>query len=231
MSQSRTYEQLREKYYAQYLRLKQYRDKLDATPPTITLDELRKLADARAVNQMHDDQMLATRESVDIGADLDADAVYREERMDEYEKVSEWDEAGDRALLISLVELETQHRAIRRDLSRAHSIGDKEKYWTALRQNSEAQKNLQITLGLDKKTREQARTSGNPMDNWQEIKDQVGDWVDMLVAEFIAEADMAKTEDDLKDLMKLKLSWPFAIVDSVVYNLKRVMEQAMDRQD
>lgn len=228
MAPSRTYEQLRDKYYAGYLHLKQFRDKLAATPPTITLEELREMAGARAINQMRDDQMLATRESVDINADLEDDAAYREERMDEYEKVSEWDEAGDRALLISLVELETQHRAIRRDLSRAHSIGDKEKYWTALRQNSEAQKNLQITLGLDKKTREQARISGNPMDNWQEIKDEVGDWVDMLVSEFTAEADMAKTEDDLKDLMKLKLSWPFAIVDSVVYNLKRVIEQAGD---
>lgn len=218
-----TYEWYVEHYFENYQRLKQYRDQLNAKPPTLTLADLRDKARARALQAVQNDQLIASREIVDIQSDLESDAEYREERMDEYEKVGEWDDAGDKALLISLVELETQHRAIRRDLARATKLGEKERYWDALRQNSDAQKNLQITLGLDKKSREQARVAGNPMDNWKEIKDEVGDWVDMLVTEFLSEAKETKTEEDLRNLMKYKLSWSFEVVDSVVYNLKRVL--------
>jgi len=218
-----TYEQLVEKYYNQYLVLKQYRDKLDAQPPTITLDDLRNKAKARALTALQDAAHIAERGTVDIAGDLQDDAEYRESRIDEYEKAyGEWDDAGDKALLISLVELETQFRAIRRDLSRATGLIDKEKYWKALRENSEAQKSLQLTLGIDKKSREQARISGNPMDNWAEIKTEIGDWVDMLMEEFVDMANKARTEEDLRDAMKAKLSWPLAIVDAVIHNVKRV---------
>lgn len=226
-----TYEQYRDQFYARYQRLKQFRDQLEATPPTITLDQLMKKAEARALEAMRNDNLIASREIVDIDADLQDDATYREERMDEYEKVGEWDDAGDKALLISLVELETQHRAIRRDLARSTKLTEKERYWDALRQNSTAQKDLQIVLGIDKKTREQARASGNPMDNWREIKEEIGDWVDMLVSEFTEEAKAIKTEEDLGDLLKIKLSWPLAIVDSVLYNHKRVLGIVTEEHD
>jgi hypothetical protein len=60
------------------------------------------------------------------------------------------------------------------------------------------------------------------MDNWQEIKEEIGDWVDQLVDEFPEEANNAKDEQQLKDLMKYKLSWPFKVIDAVIDNLKRV---------
>lgn len=217
-----TFEERVEKYYQGYLRLRQYRDKLDAG--TIDHAFLRKQAEARAIQAIHDEQTIANRKSVNEEEDLEDDARFRESRLDEYEAAAEWDEAGDKALLSSLIELEVQHRVIKRDLSRATSLNDKEKYWKALRENSIAQRDLQIVLGIDKKTREQARASGNPMDNWQQIKDEIGEWADMLVDEFAQEAEQTKTVQELKDLMKIKLSWPLAVIDSVVYNLDRVKE-------
>lgn len=220
---SRTYEQWVEYYYIQYQNLQQYQKKLKATPPTITLQDLYNKASARALGKIQEEQLKAERGTVDVAGDLEDDAEYREKRLSEYEATyGEWDDAGDYALLLNLVELETQFQAIKRDLSRTLSITDKEKYWKALRENSEAQKSLQVTLGIDKKSREQARISGNPMDNWDTIKEEIGDWVDMLKAEFVEKANEAKTEEDLRDLMKSKLSWSFDLVDSVVYNVKRV---------
>lgn len=223
MSQPKTYEYYVEHYFQQYLRLKQYKDRLNATPPTITIEELRDKARARALTALSNDQMIANREVVDKDADLRSDQEYREERMDEYEKAyGEWDDAGDKALLISLVELETQHRAILRDLSRATTVSEKEKYWDNLRKNASAQKDLQVTLGIDKKSREQQRISGNPMDNWREIKEEIGDWVDQLAQEFVAEATATKTKTELRDLMKYKLSWSFEVIDSIISNLERL---------
>lgn len=211
----KTYDELVALYYGRYRKLKQYQQHTD--------EALMFKARAKALEVQSNQELAKKQEKVDEQADIEDDAVFRQERMDEYERVyGEWDDAGDQALLINLVELEVQFRAIRRDLTRATTLGDKEKYWKALRENSEAQKSLQITLGIDKKTRELTRATGNPMDNWAEIKEELGDWVDMLVAEFPPEADKVKTEQELKDLIKVKLSWPFAIIDSVVYNLKRV---------
>lgn len=219
----RTYEQWVEYYYTQYQNLQQYQKKLNATPPTITLGDLHNKAKARALSKMQEEQLKADRGTVDVAADLEEDAEYREKRLAEYEATyGEFDDAGDSALLLNLVELETQFQAIKRDLGRTLSITDKEKYWKALRENSEAQKSLQVTLGIDKKSREQARISGNPMDNWAAVKEEIADWVDMLMAEFVEKANEATTEEDLRDLMKSKLSWPFDLVDSVVYNVKRV---------
>lgn len=218
----RTYEWYVGHHYNNYLRLKQYRDALALK--TITLEDLMNKARGRALRSVSEDQLIANRQVVDQDADLRADADYREQRIDEYERTyGEWDDAADKALLISLVELEAQQRAILRDLSRASTLSDKDKYWTALRYNTTAQKELQVTLGVDKKSRDQARISGNPMDNWKEIKDEIGDWVDMLTAEFVKEVSEVKDLGELRDIMKYKLSWPLDVIDAVLDNHKRVL--------
>jgi hypothetical protein len=211
----RTFDELVQLYYGRYKVLAQYKDFSD--------EELMQLARTKALQVQADAQVAERGRKADAEADLQEDEAFRQERMAEYERVyGEWDDAGDLALLINLVELEVQFRAIRRDLSRATLLNDKEKYWKALRENSEAQKSLQVTLGIDKKSRDAARSTGNPMDNWQEIKEEIGDWVDQLVDEFPEEANNAKDEQQLKDLMKYKLSWPFKVIDAVIDNLKRV---------
>lgn len=218
-----TLEQREEFYYDKYLHLSQYKKALAANPPTITHETLRAKARAKALQFEANQLQIKNRKVTTQDDDLEDDAEYRQARFDAYEEAfGEWDDAGDKALLINLVELEVQFQAIQRDLTRTTLLGDKEKYWKALRENSEAQKSLQVTLGIDKKTREQTRASGNPMDNWRDIKEELGDWVDMLVEEFIEEAKHMQSEPELKDLMKMKLSWPMTVVDSVVYNLKRV---------
>lgn len=216
----KTFEEKVEFNYKRYLTLAQYVKKL--ADGTMTHEDLRAMARAKAVQQETDEQIRIKRKQINADEDLEDDEVYRDERMTAYEKHYEWDDAGDLALLINLVELEVQFRAIRRDLARVSSLSDKEKYWKALRENSESQNKLQVSLGIDKKSRDAAKASGNPMENWQDIKDEVGDWVDMLISEFPEEAEKVNTEQELKDLMKIKLSWPFEVIDSVVYNLKRV---------
>jgi hypothetical protein len=211
----KTFEELVTLYAGRYRHLPQYKD--------WTEEQILTKARSKALQVQEDAQIIEKGQKADAEVDQASDEAFRQERMAQYEQVyGEWDDAGDQALLINLVELEVQFRAIRRDLTRATQLGDKEKYWKALRENSEAQKNLQVTLGIDKKSRELTRATGNPMDNWQQIKDELGDWVDMLVEEFTQEAETVNTEQELKDLMKVKLSWPFAVIDSVVYNLKRV---------
>lgn len=211
----KTFEELVELYAGRYRHLPQYKD--------WTEDQILTKARSKALSVQENAEIIERGKQADANVDREEDEAFRQERMTQYEEVyGEWDDAGDLALLINLVELEVQFHVIRRDLTRATTIGDKEKYWKALRENSEAQKSLQITLGIDKKSREATRATGNPMDNWQAIKDEVADWVDMLVEEFANEAEQTTTEQELKDLMKIKLSWPFTVIDAVIYNLKRV---------
>jgi hypothetical protein len=151
--------------------------------------------------------------------------------MSEYEAMAEWDDAGDAAILISLVEHEVQFRAIQRDLLRSTSATEKEKVRKALIENGRAQGDLLKMLGIDKKSRETARTSGSPIDNWTDIKEEVGDWVDMLVKEFVKEAKKVETEEELRDLAKYKLSWPFEVVDSFIANLKRVSVTSTEEEE
>ena len=196
--------------------------KLNANPPTITVDELREKARARATVELQNQEMIQNRNRVDPIAEMNADADFRTQRLSEYEALGDWDDAGDKAILISLVEHEVQFRSINRDLSRATTDTAKEKLRGSLVQNGKAITELQKTLGIDKKSREQARTEGNPIDNWATIKEEIGDWVDQLVKEFVKEAKKAKTEGELRDLAKYKLSWPFEVIDAFIDNLKRV---------
>jgi hypothetical protein len=211
----KTFDELVTLYKGRYDHLPQYKDWTDE----------QKLTKARskALEVQENAQIIEKGQKADAEADREEDEEFRQRRMTEYQEVySDWDEASDMALLINLVELEVQFRVIRRDLTRSSMLADKEKYWKALRENSEAQKSLQVTLGIDKKSRDATRSSGNPMDNWRDIKDEIGDWVDMLIEEFPKEAGSVETEAELRDLMKIKLSWPFVVIDSVIENLKRV---------
>ncbi len=211
----KTHDELAALYKGRYDHLPQYKDWTD--------EQKWIKAHAKASEVQMNAEIIAKGQRADAEAEQQEDEAFRQERMSEYERVyGEWDDAGDLALLINLVELEVQFNAIRRDLTRATTLNDKEKYWKALRENSEAQKSLQVTLGIDKKSRDSARATGNPMDNWQQIKDEVGDWVDMLVEEFPQLADEVKNEEELRDLMKIKLSWPFTVIDAVIKNVKRV---------
>ena len=213
--QPKTYDELVTLYKGRYDNLPQYKDWVE--------EDKLNLARAKALQVLENTRIIERGQKVDAFAEQEEDERFRQDRMSEYERVyGEWDDAGDLALLINLVELEVTFRAIRRDLSRATSLADKEKYWKALRENSEAQKSLQVTLGIDKKSRETARAGGDPMKNWEDVKEEIGDWVDMLVEEFPSEAEKVGTEEELRDLMKIKLSWPFHIVDSVISNVKRV---------
>lgn len=215
------YEKLKEDYYNRYLHLAQYKKGL--ADGTITHDDLKEKAAVRAQQELLKRDLIKNRGSIDANKDLEDDANYRASRLDVYEKAyGPWDDAGDIGLLMSLVELETVQQGILRDLTRATTLSDKERYWKAIRENAAAQRDLQVVLGIDKKSRDQARISGNPMENWEDIKGELADWVDMLMEEFPAEAKRAKTEERLRDLMKYKLSLPLAVVDSIVYNLKRV---------
>ena len=211
----KTFDELVELYARRYRSLVQYKE--------WTEDEILTKARAKAIEVQDNAKIIERGKQIDALGEQEEDEAFRQERMNQYEQVyGEWDDAGDLALLINLVELEVQFRAIRRDLTRARSLLDKEKYWKALRENSTAQKDLQAALGIDKKSREATKATGNPMDNWQAIKDEVGDWVDLLVKEFVEEANDAESEERLRDLMKIKLSWPFEVIDAVIYNLKRV---------
>lgn len=222
-----TFDQKVERRIRNIRNLSQYRQKLESGEldaqeyEDFLAEQAKRLV--MASEQRQNEQIKAANRQIEFGNTSAGDEAFKEDRLATYTaQYGDWDDAGDRALLLSLVELETQQRIIVRSLSQATKITDKERYWRALKDNSEAQQRLQATLGIDKKSREAIKIKDNPMENWENIKTEVGNFYDMLISEFPKAADDAQSEAELRDMMKYKLSWPFSVVDAILRNLKRL---------
>lgn len=220
-----TFEEKIEKKITALKPLVQYQKMAKTLPKQAFDDEM--YAKARqlvvAAEQRAIDKTVVKKPQIDIGRDSDNDSAFREARMEAYQKEHGiWNDAGDRGLLFSLIELETQQRRIIRDLERTRMSSEKERYWKALKENASSQQSLQQTLGIDKKSREQAKIVANPMENWENIKQDVGDFFDGLINSFPENAAKARTEEELRDVMKHHLSWPFPVIDAVIEGVKRI---------
>lgn len=212
-----------------YRVMPQYRDKLNSGQ--MSEDELYEMAMRYADKQIEKrtEALLGekkTRESM-LNSDLD----FKEERERAYREQYEWNTSNDEASLEGLISLEMQMRVVTRELEDPHTVQDAlPGLRKALSELTKEHRTLQKDLGIDRTTREKAKQDRNTVDDWDRIKKEAKEKLDELSAEFGLWAVQVKTEAELRDRMKYHFAIPFADVDTILSNHRRVLGLDIDVQ-
>lgn len=152
------------------------------------------------------------------------DAEWRAGRIAAYESQYDWNDANDYASLEGLVSLEMQMRVVTRELEDPNTPEAHLKDLRgALASLTKEHRALQKDLAIDRSTREKERSQRNIVDDWDRIKTDAKAKLDALSEEFREEASKVETEAELRDRLKYHFAIPFAAVDDVLRNHRRVL--------
>jgi hypothetical protein len=209
-------------YLSMLYNMTQNQEKLAAGD--ITLDDLIQQAYEKADLQIARNMAGPDEEPTTFA---EADEQYRIEQTERYRREYEWGDetrANDEAGLAHLIDIEIELRKLRRDLS-APKIAWKEKteLLDALRQLTAAHAAQQKTLDMDRATRSQKHAAGDPLDEWQRIVKDGEAKMHALAQEAQAAWAEAKSEAELRPLAKHHLGYPYAVVDALLENHRRVL--------
>lgn len=218
----KTRDELIESGKRMYRVMPQYRDKLNAG--TMTEEDLYIMAANYADKQIdkRTETLVGekrTRESMQEG-----DLAFKEEREQFYRTEYEWNDSNDEASLEGLISLEMQLRVITRDLEDPHTpIDALPGLRKSLVEITKEHRALQKDLGIDRTTREREKQNKNVVDDWDRIKHEAKEKLEELSKEFGLWAVQVQTEAELRDRMKYHFAIPFADVDTVLSNHRRVL--------
>lgn len=227
--QPKSRDELIESGLRMYRVMPQYRDKLAAG--TLGEDELWEMAarwadkqiEARTAELIGEKK---TRESMQA-----EDQTFKEEREKAYREQFDWNDSNDEASLEGLISLEMQIRVVTRELEDPHTNNDfLPGLRTQLANLTKEHRTLQKDLGIDRTTREKAKQEKNTVDDWDRIKREAKEKLEELAAEFGLWAIQVQTEAELRDRMKYHFAIPFADVDTVLSNHRRVLGLDTDVQ-
>lgn len=150
------------------------------------------------------------------------DEDFRQAQERKYRQDFEWNNSNDEAALSNLIDLEVQIKQINREIDEA-GILDKNKLRQILNDTVKEHRMSLVALGIDRVSRERKKATGDPMDDWERIKQEALVKKDMQRAEFIDQAELAETEAQLRDIIKYGLLLSFKEVDPLLANHRRVL--------
>ena len=212
-----------------YRVMPQYRDKLHSG--LMSEDELWEMAARYADKQIEKRTEALVGEKKTRESMLQSDLTFKEEREHAYREQYEWNDSNDEASLEGLVSLEMQIRVVTRELEDPHTSAD---ILPGLRRSlgdlTKEHRTLQKDLGIDRTTREKEKQSKNTVDDWDRIKRESKVKLEELSKEFGLWAVQVQTEAELRDRMKYHFAIPFADVDTVLSNHRRVLGLDLDVQ-
>ena len=227
--QLKTREELIQSGIKMYSVMPQYRDR-------IASGDLSK-DDLWAMGAQYADKQIEKRTEALVGEKqtrekmLQSDLDFKEERDREYRQEFDWNTSNDEASLEALISLEMQMRVVTRELEDPHTNAD---LLPGLRKSlgdlTKEHRTLQKDLGIDRTTRERAKQDRNTVDDWDRIKKEAKEKLEELSAEFGLWAVQVETEAELRDRMKYHFAIPFADVDTVLSNHRRVLGLDTDVQ-
>lgn len=225
----KTRDELIESGLKMYRVMPQYRDKLASG--LLSEDELWEMAARWA------DKQIEKRTEGLIGAKKTREAMqaedisFKQEREAAYRGQYDWNTSNDEASLEGLISLEMQMRVVTRELEDPHTSAD---FLPGLRNQlanlTKEHRTLQKDLGIDRTTREKEKQSKNTVDDWDRIKREAKEKLEELSKEFGLWAVQVQTEADLRDRMKYHFAIPFADVDTILSNHRRVLGLPTDVQ-
>lgn len=197
----------------------------------ISEDELWEMAARWADRQIELREKRLIGDKVTREEKQESDLEWRESRLNAYRSQYEWNDANDEGSLDALVSLEMQMRVVSRELEDPKTDDNALKDLRASMANlSKEHRTLQKDLGIDRSTREKAKSAKNIVDDWDRIKQEAAEKLESLIVEFHEWAEQVETEADLRDRMKYHFAIPFAAVDDVLSNHRRVLGLDTDVQ-
>lgn len=149
------------------------------------------------------------------------DEEYRQQQEKRYRDDYEWNTSNDEAALDHLIALEIQMRQINREL--ATGAADKDKLRKSLNDTSREHRQSMAALGIDRISREKKSSSGDPMDDWERIKEEASIKKAQQKKKFLDKMPQISTEAELRDIIKYGLLWSFDVIDPLLSAHRRVL--------
>lgn len=151
---------------------------------------------------------------------------YRMAREELYKELYEYNDANDLFSLMNLAQIETQIYINNWELAKPNLKPiDRQKYQEALAKLVESHTKLQKEIGIDKKSRDNAKANKSPIEKFEEQMRRAHVYRMSLLDNFPVEADnvtMEEGEKELRELIKARLGFRFALVDAIIRNIKRL---------
>ena len=152
------------------------------------------------------------------------DEEYRQEQEKKYLADFEWNTSNDLAALDHLVNLEVQIRQIRRDLAEPFiTQSDKDKARKTLNDTIREHRGAMASLGIDRPAREKKLSAGDPVQDWERIKEEALLKKEMQRAELVDRLEEIENEAQLRDALKYGLLQKFDIIDPILLAHRRVL--------
>lgn len=149
------------------------------------------------------------------------DEEYRKQQERRYRADYDWNTSNDEAALDHLLNLEIQIRQISRELEA--NAGDKDKLRKSLNDTNREHRQSMAALGIDRISREKKSNSGDPMDDWERIKEEAKIKKSQQRQKFLEQLPAVKTEQELKDLIKYGLLLKFDTIEPMLVAHRRVL--------
>lgn len=205
-----------------YMAMSQYKTKL--VNDEITEREIWDMAYELADRKIQERIEILENKHADKADLAKQDQLYREEREEQYREDFDWSTKSDEKILENILTAEVNIRRQERILQ-DDSIGGKER--------NEALKNLMdllkvhrdllVSAGIDRVTREKRKQGSDPMEDWARVKELGAAKLKQLAAEFTEKMETVRTEAELRDRMKYHLGYPFDIIDAALRAHRRVL--------
>lgn len=217
----------REKGYITMLRvMKQNREKL--VSGEISEEDLLERAFTMADDEIARREARPGEDPVTLDA---ADAAYAAAQEERYRREYGWEEsnANDDAALTNLIHFEVEIRRLKRNLDKAGiPLDEKVEALKELRLLAKAHTDLQKSLVIDRTTRDNQRRTADPM---AVLKQQIEEGA-ALIQSYIESAPVAfaavENEASLRMMLKHHLGLPYAIIDSLLAEHRRVLKLPME---
>jgi hypothetical protein len=195
-----------------------------------TEEEIFILASDYADKQIERREQAAHTKNKGRQQERDSDEDYRDKQERTYRRNYQWTTANDEASLDNLLNLEVQIRRISRELDQEDDPENKNKLRKSLSETTKEHRTLQEKLGIDRISRSKQAAAKSTVDDWERIKQEAKKKLDDLALEFSAKASQVTSEAELRDRMKYHFAIPFAMVDDVLSNHRRVLGLDTDVQ-
>lgn len=154
------------------------------------------------------------------------DAAYRAEQEDRYREAYDWSDAtpNDEASLQMILDLEVQARVVNREFAVAHmNVKDRKDLLGELRNIAKDHAELQKRLGFDRPSRENKKSSDDPMQEWKRVVESAQQEQARLFSEWPEVAASVSTQEELLALAKHHLQRGYDLLVPLLDAHKRVL--------
>jgi hypothetical protein len=189
----------------------------------ITEEELWEMAYAKADERIEKRLEVLQGENAQHTDWSKQDQLYAEEREEQYRRDYDWSVRSDEKTLENIIATEVNIRRVERELQSKMGAKERSDTLKTLMDLYKTHKDLLLAAGIDRLSREKRRSTSDPIEDWERIKQLAHTKMEELKEEFYDKTAEVKTEAELRDRMKYHLGYPFEIIDAALLAHRRVL--------